>query len=216
MYSCSLQHLANVLPSLETLITPTQFARIFCHDLELPQTPYVDNVVGQIKAQLEEFASVAEIDISYDQDAAPSSSSAAAARAKQQQPGKVAEVIVLDGREEKGVEDKEKERADSEVVVVEGEEKSEGETMDGVGGEKMDKGEGTRESGRPETPAAAVESRPSVSRAVTAEAGTRALSEAVKEAVKGDEIEQESDCRIIVNVSFPDPFALCRFLNPQP
>jgi chromatin structure-remodeling complex subunit SFH1 len=47
----------------EELITPNQFARAFCTDLDLPMHPYSEQVAGAIRAQLEEHSGVATIDL---------------------------------------------------------------------------------------------------------------------------------------------------------
>ncbi|KAF9512885.1 hypothetical protein BS47DRAFT_1372665 [Hydnum rufescens UP504] len=47
----------------EEILTPEVFARIFCQDLDLPVVPYVDQVAGAIKTQLEEHAGVASFDV---------------------------------------------------------------------------------------------------------------------------------------------------------
>ncbi|KAF8316161.1 hypothetical protein DL93DRAFT_797049 [Clavulina sp. PMI_390] len=47
----------------EEFTTPEGFARIFCADLELPFVPYVDQVAGAIRAQLEEHAVVATFEL---------------------------------------------------------------------------------------------------------------------------------------------------------
>ncbi|OSD06576.1 SNF5-domain-containing protein [Trametes coccinea BRFM310] len=43
----------------ESLITPESFARIFCADLDLPLTPWVDTIAAQIRAQIEDHEGVA-------------------------------------------------------------------------------------------------------------------------------------------------------------
>lgn len=46
----------------EELITPQQFARAFCTDLDIPLS-HVDNVAGAIRAQLDEHAPIAAMDL---------------------------------------------------------------------------------------------------------------------------------------------------------
>ncbi|CDO73713.1 hypothetical protein BN946_scf185015.g41 [Trametes cinnabarina] len=43
----------------EVLITPESFARIFCADLDLPLTPWVDTIAAQIRAQIEDHEGIA-------------------------------------------------------------------------------------------------------------------------------------------------------------
>jgi chromatin structure-remodeling complex subunit SFH1 len=50
----------------ENLIKPETFARIFCHDLDLPLVPWADTVANQIKAQLEDHEGVASMDFGVD------------------------------------------------------------------------------------------------------------------------------------------------------
>ncbi|KAJ7601028.1 hypothetical protein C8J56DRAFT_24231 [Mycena floridula] len=50
----------------ETLIKPETFARAFCYDLELPNTPWADTVATQIRAQLEDHEAVATMGIGMD------------------------------------------------------------------------------------------------------------------------------------------------------
>lgn len=47
----------------EELITPQQFARAFCADLDIPPQPHADNVAGAIRAQLDEHAPIAAMDL---------------------------------------------------------------------------------------------------------------------------------------------------------
>ena len=50
----------------DTLIKPETFAKIFCHDLDIPLTPWADTVINQIRAQLEEHKSVAALELGLD------------------------------------------------------------------------------------------------------------------------------------------------------
>ncbi|KAI9507622.1 SNF5-domain-containing protein [Russula earlei] len=50
----------------ETLVTPEQFARTFCADLDLPATPWADTVAAQIRAQLEDQDGVGSMDLAVD------------------------------------------------------------------------------------------------------------------------------------------------------
>ncbi|KAF8634169.1 hypothetical protein AX15_001036 [Amanita polypyramis BW_CC] len=50
----------------ETIISPENFAKRFCSDLELPVVPWVDTVANQIRAQLEEHEGVASMEIGLD------------------------------------------------------------------------------------------------------------------------------------------------------
>ncbi|KAF8722432.1 hypothetical protein AX14_009835 [Amanita brunnescens Koide BX004] len=50
----------------ETIVTPENFAKIFCTDLDLPFTPWADTVANQIRAQLEEQEGVATMEIGLD------------------------------------------------------------------------------------------------------------------------------------------------------
>ncbi|KZV92276.1 SNF5-domain-containing protein [Exidia glandulosa HHB12029] len=47
----------------EELITPQQFARAFCADLDIPPQPHVEQVAGAIRAQLDEHAPIAAMDL---------------------------------------------------------------------------------------------------------------------------------------------------------
>ncbi|KAF8505240.1 hypothetical protein BU17DRAFT_57983 [Hysterangium stoloniferum] len=47
----------------EDIITPAAFARIFCTDLDLPLNPYAEQVEGAIRSQIEEWESVASVDL---------------------------------------------------------------------------------------------------------------------------------------------------------
>jgi hypothetical protein len=68
----------------EDLLTPELFALTFCNDLEIPQTPYVDQIAGAIKAQLDEHSVVASFDVGTSEETGAA-------------PG---EEMVLDGGEE--------------------------------------------------------------------------------------------------------------------
>lgn len=50
----------------ETTITPENFAKIFCGDLDLPLHPWADTVANQIRAQLEEHEGVASMEMGLD------------------------------------------------------------------------------------------------------------------------------------------------------
>ncbi|KAH9172063.1 SNF5-domain-containing protein [Lactarius sanguifluus] len=50
----------------ESLVTPEQFARTFCADLDLPLTPWVDTVAAQIRAQLEDQDGVGSMELAVD------------------------------------------------------------------------------------------------------------------------------------------------------
>ncbi|KAK2465715.1 hypothetical protein APHAL10511_002259 [Amanita phalloides] len=50
----------------ETIITPENFAVIFCSDLDLALSPWADTVANQIRAQLEEHEGVATMEIGLD------------------------------------------------------------------------------------------------------------------------------------------------------
>ncbi|KAI0039780.1 SNF5-domain-containing protein [Auriscalpium vulgare] len=50
----------------EMLITPEQFARTFCADLELPASPWVETVAAQIRAQLEDQEGVGGMELAVD------------------------------------------------------------------------------------------------------------------------------------------------------
>ena len=50
----------------EALITPESFAKIFCLDLDLPESPWVETIAAQIRAQLEEWQDVAAAELGMD------------------------------------------------------------------------------------------------------------------------------------------------------
>jgi hypothetical protein len=50
----------------DTLTKPETFAKIFCHDLDIPVHPWADTVTNQIRAQLEEHESVAALELGSD------------------------------------------------------------------------------------------------------------------------------------------------------
>jgi chromatin structure-remodeling complex subunit SFH1 len=50
----------------ERLVTPEQFARTFCADLDLPATPWADTVAAQIRAQLEDQDGVGSMELAVD------------------------------------------------------------------------------------------------------------------------------------------------------
>jgi chromatin structure-remodeling complex subunit SFH1 len=50
----------------DTLTKPEAFAKIFCHDLDIPPHPWADTVTNQIRAQLEEHESVAALELGSD------------------------------------------------------------------------------------------------------------------------------------------------------
>lgn len=50
----------------ESLVTPEQFARTFCADLDLPATPWADTVAAQIRAQLEDQDGVGSMELAVD------------------------------------------------------------------------------------------------------------------------------------------------------
>lgn len=59
---------ASITFQSEEFLTPEVFAKIFCQDLDLPHFPYVDQVSGAIRAQLEEHAVVAAYDLDAEDD----------------------------------------------------------------------------------------------------------------------------------------------------
>lgn len=50
----------------DTLTKPETFAKIFCHDLDIPSHPWVETVTNQIRAQLEEHENVAALELGSD------------------------------------------------------------------------------------------------------------------------------------------------------
>jgi chromatin structure-remodeling complex subunit SFH1 len=50
----------------DALTKPETFAKIFCHDLDIPLHPWADTVANQIRAQLEEHESVAALELGSD------------------------------------------------------------------------------------------------------------------------------------------------------
>ncbi|KAA1469670.1 SNF5-domain-containing protein [Dentipellis sp. KUC8613] len=50
----------------EALVSPEQFARTFCADLELPAVPWAETVAAQIRAQLEDAEAVGAMDLGVD------------------------------------------------------------------------------------------------------------------------------------------------------
>jgi len=50
----------------ESLVTPEQFARTFCADLDLPPAPWADTVAAQIRAQLEDQDGVGSMELAVD------------------------------------------------------------------------------------------------------------------------------------------------------
>ena len=50
----------------DTLTKPETFAKIFCHDLDIPLHPWADTVTNQIRAQLEEHEGVAALELGSD------------------------------------------------------------------------------------------------------------------------------------------------------
>ncbi|KAI0301230.1 hypothetical protein B0F90DRAFT_1810215 [Multifurca ochricompacta] len=50
----------------EMVITPEQFARTFCADLDLPASPWADTVAAQIRAQLEDHDGVGSMELAVD------------------------------------------------------------------------------------------------------------------------------------------------------
>jgi hypothetical protein len=53
---------ADRFPPAEKLISPADFARVFCDDLDLPHT-FASEIAGQIETQVKEQSSVAEVAI---------------------------------------------------------------------------------------------------------------------------------------------------------
>ena len=47
-------------------MTPEQFARTFCADLDLPSAPWADTVAAQIRAQLEDHDGVGSMELAID------------------------------------------------------------------------------------------------------------------------------------------------------
>lgn len=47
----------------EQIISPAAFARIFCADLGLPVSPYAEQIEGAIRSQIEEWESVASVQL---------------------------------------------------------------------------------------------------------------------------------------------------------
>lgn len=52
----------------EKLITPEVFARIFCEDLDLPYTPYANEVAKQVRDQVDELHGLAELMVRSEED----------------------------------------------------------------------------------------------------------------------------------------------------
>ncbi|THH20233.1 hypothetical protein EW146_g1107 [Bondarzewia mesenterica] len=50
----------------EALVTPEQFARTFCTDLDLPHNPWAETVANQIRAQLEDHEAVGGMELAVD------------------------------------------------------------------------------------------------------------------------------------------------------
>jgi chromatin structure-remodeling complex subunit SFH1 len=50
----------------ESLVTPEEFARTFCADLDLPAIPWADTVAAQIRAQLEDQDGVGSMELAVD------------------------------------------------------------------------------------------------------------------------------------------------------
>lgn len=50
----------------ESLVTPEEFARTFCADLDLPAAPWSDTVAAQIRAQLEDQDGVGSMELAVD------------------------------------------------------------------------------------------------------------------------------------------------------
>ncbi len=50
----------------ESLVTPEEFARTFCADLDLPAAPWTDTVAAQIRAQLEDQDGVGSMEVAVD------------------------------------------------------------------------------------------------------------------------------------------------------
>ena len=50
----------------EALVTPEEFARTFCADLDLPAAPWADTVAAQIRAQLEDHDGVGSMELAID------------------------------------------------------------------------------------------------------------------------------------------------------
>ncbi|KAI9443610.1 SNF5-domain-containing protein [Lactarius indigo] len=50
----------------ESLVTPEQFARTFCADLDLPPAPWADTVAAQIRAQLDDQDGVGSMELAVD------------------------------------------------------------------------------------------------------------------------------------------------------
>lgn len=50
----------------EALVSPEQFARTFCADLDLPLAPWADTVAAQIRAQLEDHEGVGNMELAVD------------------------------------------------------------------------------------------------------------------------------------------------------
>lgn len=50
----------------ESLITPENFARIFCTDIGVPMVPWAETVTNQIRAQIEEHEGIATMNLGAD------------------------------------------------------------------------------------------------------------------------------------------------------
>ena len=48
------------------MVTPEEFARTFCADLDLPSAPWADTVAAQIRAQLEDQDGVGSMELAVD------------------------------------------------------------------------------------------------------------------------------------------------------
>jgi len=59
----------------EDLITPQQFARVFCSDLDLPAHPFVQQVSAAIRSQVEEHEGIVSLDLTGEADSAATLSS---------------------------------------------------------------------------------------------------------------------------------------------
>ena len=47
----------------DDLVKPESFARIFCHDLDIPGNMWVETIANQIRAQIEEYEGLATMDL---------------------------------------------------------------------------------------------------------------------------------------------------------
>lgn len=174
----------------ESLSTPDEFAQIFCQDLELNQGQHAGVVAAQIRAQLEEHKGVAELDVEYAGEHVPVDEEA---EGEEKDEVEVVEPEATGEEEEGEIQAVEQTEV---TIVVDPPATGDDESME------VDKDADEPASGNKRKREDGDEGEEDEEEEEEADEEEEEVEEEPEEVEVIDESVQESDCRIIVNVSF--------------